>query len=109
MERLAGMITAHASQVRDLVSIPELAQEEVALRVTAGQAANPPLDAIVFSSILEGVTGRLGLLPPGMTDPPVSAREGVSRQWAATLREAIHKTEGRAFHAGLIAGLDTRG
>ena len=31
MERLAGKMTAHASQVRDLVSIPELAQEEVAL------------------------------------------------------------------------------
>ena len=31
MERLAGKMTAHTSQVRDLVSIPELAQEEVAL------------------------------------------------------------------------------
>ena len=31
VERLAGKMTAHASQVRDLVSIPELAQEEVAL------------------------------------------------------------------------------
>ena len=96
-------MTGHASQVRDLVSIPELAQEEVALQVTTGLAANPSLDANIFSSILEGVTGRLGLSPPGMTDPPVSAREGVSRQWAATLQEAIHKTEGRAFHAGLIA------
>ena len=46
--------------------------------------------------------GRLGLSPPGMSDPPVSAREGVSRQWAATLREAVHKTEGRAFHVGLV-------
>ena len=30
MERLTGKMTAHASQVHDLVSIPELAQEEVA-------------------------------------------------------------------------------
>ena len=28
-------------------------------------------------------------------DPPASARVGVSRQWAATLREAVQKTEGR--------------
>ena len=103
MERLDGKMTAHASQVRDLVSIPELAQEEVAHRVNTGLAANPSLNTNVFSSILEGVTGRLGLSPPGMTDPPVSAREGVSRQWATTLREAIQKTEGRAFHVGLIA------
>ena len=78
-------MTAHTSQVHDLVSIPELAQEEVALQVTVGQAATPSLNANVFTSILEGVMGRLGLSPPGMTDPPVSAREGVSQQWAATL------------------------
>ena len=78
MERLAGKMTAHTSQVRDLVSIPELAQEEVAHQVNTGLAANPSLKANVFSGILEGVTGRLGLSPPGMTDPPVSARMGVS-------------------------------
>ena len=80
VERLARKMTAHASQVRELVSIPELAQEEVALRVTTGLATNPSLDANVSSGILEGVMGRLGLSPPGMVDPPVSAREGVSRQ-----------------------------
>ena len=85
VERLAGKMTAHASLVRDLVSIPELAQQEVALRVNTGLAANPSLEANVFSGILEGVTGRLGLSPPGMTDPPVLARVGVSRQWATTL------------------------
>ena len=76
---------AHASLVHDLVSIPELAQQEVALWVNTGLAANPSLEANVFSGILEGVMGRLGLSPPGMMDPPVSARAGVSRQWAATL------------------------
>ena len=34
-------------------------------------------------------------MPPGVVDPPTSAREGVSRQWAATLREAVMMTEGR--------------
>ena len=103
VERLAGKMTAHASQVHDLVCIPKLAQEEVAHRVNTGLAANPSLEANVFSGILEGVMGRLGLLPPGMTDAPVSARAGVSRQWAITLCEAIQKTEGRAFHAGPVA------
>ena len=41
------------------------------------------------------MAGRLGLVPPGATDPPASARVGVSHQWAATLREAVQKTEGR--------------
>ena len=78
MERLAGKMTAHASQVCDLISIPMLAQEEVVLRVTVGQTATPSLDANVFTGILEAVMGRLGLSPPGMTDPPVSAGAGVS-------------------------------
>ena len=85
VERLAGKMTAHTSQVHDLVSIPELAQEEVAHRVNTGMATYPSLEANVFSGILEGVTGRLGLSPPGMTDPPVSVRAGVSQQWATTL------------------------
>ena len=102
MERLAGMMTAHADQVHELVSIPELAQEEVALRVMVGQAATPSLDTNVFTGILEGLVGRLGLSPPSTTGTPVSAREGVSRRWATALREAVLKTEGRTFHAGLI-------
>ena len=85
MERLVGKMTAHTNQVHDLVSIPELAQEEVALRVMVGQATTPSLNTNVFTGILEGLIGRLGLLPPGTTGPPVLAREGVSQQWAATL------------------------
>ena len=45
--------------------------------------------------ILEGLVGRLGLVPPGVTDPPTSIRAGVSCHWAATLREAVRRTEGR--------------
>ena len=85
VERLAGKMSAHTSRVHDLVSIPELAQPEVSLRVNMGLAANPSLKANVFSAILEGVVGRLGLAPPGMMDPPASARVGVSQQWVATL------------------------
>ena len=54
-----------------------------------------PLKANFFPGILEGLAGRLGLKPPGATDPPTSVRAGVSRQWAAALREAVRTTEGR--------------
>ena len=58
-------------------------------------AVDQPLEAILFPGILDGLSGRLGLMPPGVVDPPTSAREGVSRRWASTLREAVMKTEGR--------------
>ena len=54
-----------------------------------------PLEAIFFPGILDRLTGRLGLMPPGVVDPPTSARAGVSRRWAVTLREAVMKNEGR--------------
>ena len=54
-----------------------------------------PLKANFFLGILEGLAGRLGLMPPGVTDPPTSSRAGVSQRWAATLREAVRTMEGR--------------
>ena len=54
-----------------------------------------PLEANFFPGILEGLAGRLGLTPPGEADPPTSAKVGVSRRWAAALREAVVRTEGR--------------
>ena len=102
IEGLTRKLLAHTSRVQELVSVPELAEEEVSLRVTTGLAADQPLKANFFSGILEGVTGRLGLAPPGVPDPPTSARVGVSRQWAATLREAVLKMEGRDIDLGLV-------
>ena len=37
-----------------------------------------PLEANFFPGILEGLAGRLGLTPPGVTDPPTLVRAGVS-------------------------------
>ena len=57
--------------------------------------AHQPLEANFFPGILEGLVGRLSLVPPGVTDPPTSVREGMAHHWAATLKEAIRRTEGR--------------
>ena len=57
--------------------------------------AHQPLEANFFPGILEGLVRRLGLVAPGVADPPTSVRAGVSCHWAATLREAVRRTEGR--------------
>ena len=57
--------------------------------------AHQPLEANFFPGILKGLVGRLGLAPPSITDPPTSVREGMAHHWAATLKEAIRRTEGR--------------
>ena len=54
-----------------------------------------PLEANFFPGILEGLPGRLSLMPPGVVDTPTSVRAGMSRWWAAALREAVVRNEER--------------
>ena len=53
------------------------------------------MEAVLLPGILDGLSGRLSMMPPGVVDQPTSAREGISRRWAASLREAVMTTEGR--------------
>ena len=78
IEGLTRKLSAHASRVWELVRVPELAEEEVSHRVIVGLAMDQPLEANFFPGILEGVAGRLGLVPLGVPNPPTSARVGVS-------------------------------
>ena len=103
MEGLTRTLSAHTSRVRELVRVPELAEEEVSHRVLVGLAMDQPLEANFFPGILEGVAVRLGLAPPGVPNPPTSAGAGVSRQWAATLREAVMKMVGRDIDSEQVA------
>ena len=77
MEGLTRKLSAHASRVRDLVRVPDLAEEEVSHQVLVELATDQPLEANFFQGILEGLAGRLGLAPPG------------------ALREAVMKMAGR--------------
>ena len=92
---LSQKLADHTSRVQELVQVLELAEGEVSLQVLIGLAAHQPLKANLFPGILEGLVGRLGLAPPGITNPPTAVRAGVSCHWAATLRDAIRSTEGR--------------
>ena len=103
MDGLTGKLLAHTSRVQELVSVPELAEEEVSHRVLVGLTTDQPLQANFFPGILEGVAGRLGLVPPGVPNPSTSAGAGVSRQWATTLREGVMKTAGRDIDLEQVA------
>ena len=36
------------------------------------------MEAVLLPGILDGLSGKLGLTPPGVVDLPTSAREGIS-------------------------------
>ena len=99
---LSQKLAAHTSRVRELVQVLELVEGEVSLQVLIGLAAQQPLEANFFPGILEGLVRRLSLVPPGVTDSPTSVRAGVSCHWAAALREAVRRTEGRDINLGQV-------
>ena len=41
--------------------------------------AEQPMEAVLLPGILDGLSGRLGMAPPGVVDQPTSAREGFSQ------------------------------
>ena len=79
---LSQKLTNHASWVQELVQVPELIEEEVSLWVIIGLGVQIPLEANFFPGILEGLAGRLGLVPPGVLNPPTSVQEGMACHWA---------------------------
>ena len=98
---LSQKLADHMSRVRELVQVPELTEGEV-FRVLIGLVAHQPLEANFFPGILEGLVGRLGLAPPSVTNPPTSVREGMAHHWAAALKEAIRRMEGRDINLGQV-------
>ena len=78
IEGLSWKLSGHASRVQELVQVPKLTKLEVSQRVIVGLAMDQPFEANFFPGILEGLAGRLGLTPPGVTDPPTLTRVGMS-------------------------------
>ena len=69
---LSQKLANHASWVQELVQALELMEKEVSLQVIIGLRARIPLEANFFPGILEGLAGRLGLVPPSVLNPPTS-------------------------------------
>ena len=65
-------------------------------------AVEQPMEVVLLPGILDGLSVRLGMPATSVVNPPASAREGVSRQWAVILREAVMMTEGREVNPDQI-------
>ena len=79
VEELSRTLSSYAHRIREAILVLGIEQPAVFNRVMLGLPVDQPLEAILFPGILDGLSGRLGLTPPSVVDPPTSAREGVSR------------------------------
>ena len=78
-------------------------QPGVCNRLMLTMAVEQPMEVVLLPGILDGLSVRLGIPAPGVVNPPTSAREGVCRRWAATLRETVMMNEGREVHPDQIS------
>ena len=80
VEEISQTLSSYAPGVQEAILVPGIEQPGVFNRVMLALAVDQPVEAILFPGILDGLSGRLGLTPPSVVDPPTSAREGVSRR-----------------------------
>ena len=79
VEELSRTLSTYANRIQEAILVPGIEEPAVFNRVMLGLAVDQPLEAILFPGILDGLSGRFGLMPLGVVDPPTSAREGVSQ------------------------------
>ena len=70
VEEISQILLSYAHRVRETILIPGIEQPGVFNRVMLVLAMDQPVEAVLLPGILDGLSGRLGLTPPGVVDPP---------------------------------------
>ena len=78
VEEISQILSNYARKVRETILVLEIEQPGVFNRIVLALSMDQPVEAVLLPGILDGLSGRLGLMPPGVVDPPTSAREGIS-------------------------------
>ena len=78
VEEISQILSSYGCRVQETILVPGVKQPRVFNRVVLALTMDQPVEAVLFPGILDGLSGRLGLAPPGVIDPPTTAREGVS-------------------------------
>ena len=89
IEALTEHLTNLQSQTWRLARSSKLSDPEVATRVMIALLGTQPLVVNYHSGVLDGVVGRLGLTPPGMTEFTHSPSEGMLRRFMNDLECSI--------------------
>ena len=92
LEEITQVLTSYNRKVQEALLIPGMERPGVINRIMLALFAEQPMEAVLLPGILDGLSGRLSMTPPGVVDQPTSAREGFSQRWAAALREAVLMT-----------------
>ena len=79
LEEITHTLMSYNRKVRETILIPGLERPGVFNWIMLALSVEQPMEAVLLPGILDGLSGRLGMMPPGVVDQPTSAREGISR------------------------------
>ena len=103
LEEITWRLMSYNHRVRETIhATPGMERSGVFNWIMLTLAVEQHMEVVLLPGILDGLSTRLGMPAPGVVNLPTSVREGVSRQWAATLREAVMMTEGREVNPDQI-------
>ena len=78
VEEISQILLSYGHRVWEAILVLGVKQPGVFNRVMLVLVVDQPVEAVLFPGILDGLSGGLGLMPPGVRDPPTTAREGIS-------------------------------
>ena len=78
LEEIAQRLMSYNRKVRETILIPGMERPGVFNWIMLNLTVEQPMEAVLLPGILDGLSGKLSMMPPGVVDQPTSAREGVS-------------------------------
>ena len=78
VEEISQILSSYGRRAQETILVPGVEQPGVFNQVVLVLAVDQPVEAVLFPGILDGLSGRLSLMPLGVVDLPTTAREGVS-------------------------------
>ena len=79
LEEITQRLMSYNRKVRETILIPGMERPGVFNRIMLALSVEQPMEAVLLPGILDGLSRRLGMMPPGVVDQPTSAREGISQ------------------------------
>ena len=97
VEEISQILWSYGCRVQETILVPGIEQPGVFNRVVLVLAVDQPVEAVLLPGILDGLSGRLSLMPPGVVDLPTSAgRPAVPKEPASPKMEEGLWGHGRA-------------
>ena len=69
LEEITQRLTSYNHKVRETILIPGMERLGVFNRIMLALSVEQPMEAVLLPGILDGLSGRLGMMPSGVVDP----------------------------------------